>query len=194
MFGGSYTSLSNKPNFGSVATSNDYNDLDNLPDLFSGSYDDLTNIPATINADTVSTSASALNANKRVAFISDNTGNATVNHSANLVFNANSGHLTASGDITAFSDARLKTNVAVIDDALSKVQAINGVTFNRTDINVGRKQTGLIAQELQKVLPEAVVENDDGILTVAYGNVVGLLVQAIKELQSEVEVLKNATT
>ena len=74
------------------------------------------------------------------------------------------------------------------------MQSINGVTFNRTDLNLGRKQTGLIAQELQKVLPEAVIETSDGTLAVAYGNVVGLLVEAIKELKSEIEVLKNATS
>ena len=102
--------------------------------------------------------------------------------------------VTADNDITAFSDARLKTNVQVIDHALDKVQSINGVTFNRTDLNLGRKQTGLIAQELQKVLPEAVIETSDGTLAVAYGNVVGLLVEAIKELKSEIEVLKNATS
>ena len=194
LFDGNYNSLSNLPNLGTVATSNDYTDLDNLPTLFSGSYTDLTNLPESINANTVTTASTAVNSNKRVALINTTSQDTAIKHSANLVFNPNSGDLLASGDITAFSDARLKTNVAVIDDALSKVQAINGVTFNRTDINVGRKQTGLIAQELQKVLPEAVVENDDGILTVAYGNVVGLLVQAIKELKSEVEGLKNATT
>ena len=106
------------------------------------------------------------------------------------------GNLTVTGtvlsnnNITAFSDIRLKTNIKKIDCALEKVCKINGYTF---DIN-NKKGTGVIAQEIQKILPEVVIETDteEKYLSVAYGNIVGLLIEAIKDLKSEIEVLKNA--
>jgi hypothetical protein len=98
--------------------------------------------------------------------------------------------ITAGGDITAFSDARLKKNVKIIENALEKVQDLNGYTYERTDIDVGR-QTGVIAQEVMHVLPEAVSITDDGKYTVAYGNMVGLLIESIKQLNSQVTSLKE---
>ena len=98
--------------------------------------------------------------------------------------------LLATGNVTAFSDARLKRDVRVITGALDKVTALRGVTYERIDLADGRRHTGLIAQELQAVLPEAVWPADDGTLSVAYGNVVGLLIEAIHELQAKVAVLE----
>lgn len=97
------------------------------------------------------------------------------------------GNLYMSGNITAFSDAKLKTDIVKITNALDKVSQINGYTFTRTD--TGARQTGVIAQEVQKVLPEVVSTNDEH-LSVAYGNMVGLLIEAIKELKAEIESLK----
>ena len=96
------------------------------------------------------------------------------------------GNINASGDITAFSDRRLKSNIQKIENALEKVNKLNGYTF---DIN-NKRSTGVIAQELQKVLPEAVGENS-GYLTVAYGNIIGLAIEAIKELSKENENMKK---
>lgn len=100
------------------------------------------------------------------------------------------GTILSNNNITAFSDIRLKTNIKKISCALEKVCKINGYTF---DIN-NKKGTGVIAQELKTVLPEAVIETDteEKYLSVAYGNIVGLLIEAIKDLKSEIEVLKNA--
>lgn len=98
------------------------------------------------------------------------------------------GDFTATGNVTAYSDKRLKTNIEVIDDALSKVCNLSGYTFDRTDIDA--KQTGVIAQEVQAVLPEAVVEDEEGMLSVNYGSMVGLLIESIKELKAEIEELK----
>ena len=98
------------------------------------------------------------------------------------------GDLTMVGDISAFSDRRLKTDLNVITDAVSKVQQLTGYTFTRTDS--GKRQTGVIAQDVQSVLPEAVLEGDE-YLSVAYGSLVGLLIEAIKELKSEIEELKG---
>lgn len=96
------------------------------------------------------------------------------------------GNFTARGNVTAYSDARLKTDIQVIPDALSKVNSLRGVTYERID--TGERQTGVIAQEVQAVLPEAVMDGG-GHLSVAYGNMVGLMIQAIKELNAKVDAL-----
>ena len=109
-----------------------------------------------------------------------------------------SGNGTIVGNMTAYgstSDIRLKENIATIENPLDKVLKLRGVTFNYKED--GSKSTGLIAQELEKVLPEVVYETEDindpenKFLAVRYGNVVGLLVEAIKELKAEIEELKK---
>jgi hypothetical protein len=100
------------------------------------------------------------------------------------------GNIVASLDVTAYSDRTLKKNIVSIPNALDKVCAIGGYTFDRTDI-VRDRQTGVIAQEVLEVLPEAVHQDEDGIYSVAYGNMVGLLVEAIKELREEVAELRG---
>jgi hypothetical protein len=96
------------------------------------------------------------------------------------------GSFTATGNVTAYSDERIKENIEVIPDALDKVNSLQGYTFDRTDIDLPR-QTGVIAQEVEKVLPEAVSTDPTGIKSVAYGNMVGLLIEAIKELTERLE-------
>lgn len=93
------------------------------------------------------------------------------------------------GNVTAFSDQRLKDNIKVIPHALTKLHSIAGVTFKHK--NSARRSTGVLAQDVQSVLPEAVHEGEDGYLSVAYGNLTGLLVEAIKELTKEVDHLKG---
>jgi hypothetical protein len=95
-------------------------------------------------------------------------------------------------DITAFSDARVKENVEVVDNAVDKIKAIRGVTFTRNDINdKNKRHVGVIAQEVLAVLPEAVTEDDRGHYSVAYGNLNALLIEAIKEQQQQIEDLKQ---
>jgi fructose/tagatose bisphosphate aldolase len=103
-----------------------------------------------------------------------------------------SGNFIAEGNITAYgsaSDIRIKENIEIIPDSVEKVKSLRGVTFNYK--KNGKRSTGLVAQELQKVLPEAVYETKDSaedgedILAIRYGNVVGLLVEAIKEQQTQ---------
>ena len=110
---------------------------------------------------------------------------------------SDAGAFICKGNITAFgdtSDIRLKENVEVIPDAINKVKQLKGITFNyKKD---GKKSTGLIAQDLEKVLPEAVyetsdVDDEDKHLAVRYGNTVGLLVEAIKELEARVKELES---
>ena len=97
---------------------------------------------------------------------------------------------TATGNITAFSDARVKTNIKTIDNALLKVLALRGVTYNRTDLEDKSEQIGVIAQEVKEILPQVVIEENDR-YSVAYGNIVGILIEAIKEQQSQIEELKS---
>ena len=101
------------------------------------------------------------------------------------------GSFTATGDITAFSDITLKEDIEVIPNALDKVSKIRGVTFTRKDLDDKSRKSGVIAQEVEKVLPEVVTTTEDGTKTVAYGNLVGLLIESIKELKEEVAVLKE---
>ena len=98
------------------------------------------------------------------------------------------GSIVAAGNVTAYSDIRLKTDVAPITNAIDKVKQINGVTYTRKENN--KRQTGVIAQDVLKVLPEAVEGSEEGMYSVAYGNMVGLLIEAIKEQQSEIDELK----
>ena len=101
-----------------------------------------------------------------------------------------SGSFTASGNVTAYSDEKLKDNIEPIENPIQKLKAIQGVTYNRNDIEGNPRHTGVVAQQVERVLPEVVMTNDDGIKTVAYGNMVGLLIEAIKEQQDEIERLR----
>jgi len=95
------------------------------------------------------------------------------------------GSLTASGDVTAFSDERLKSDIATIEGGLEKVCAMRGVTFTKD----GEASSGVIAQEIEKIAPELVTDGE--YKSVAYGNLVGYLIEAIKELQAEIQELKG---
>ena len=92
-------------------------------------------------------------------------------------------------EVTATSDVRLKSNIETINGALDKVKAMRGVYFDKND----KRSVGVIAQEMQEVMPEVVVTDDteDKHLSVAYGNLVGVLIEAVKELSEEVSELRN---
>jgi hypothetical protein len=102
------------------------------------------------------------------------------------------GAITATGDITAYytSDKRHKNNIQTIPNALEKVSKLNGVTWEwNDDVNEVTKstpKTGLIAQEVQEVLPEVVKTRDDGFLALDYSKMMGLMVEAIKEQQTQI--------
>ena len=101
-----------------------------------------------------------------------------------------SGQVTFTGYITVSSDERLKKDIVKIDDALTKVEALNGYTY----IKEGRpdREMGVIAQEVIKVAPELVSENeDDGMLSVSYPNMVALLIEAIKEQSTKIAALEE---
>jgi len=113
------------------------------------------------------------------------------------------GDLHVDGNVVAYSttisDIRLKKDIAPIEDAVTKVQQLNGCTF--TYLKDDRQSAGLIAQDVEKVLPSAVIEDEavfhgeegETYKTVQYDQVIGLLVEAVKELKAEIEELKNGT-
>jgi hypothetical protein len=99
------------------------------------------------------------------------------------------GSITATLDITAYSDKRLKKNILDIEDALNKISKLKGVSFERNSDD--KKSIGVIAQDVLNVLPEVINEDKDGYLSVAYGNIVALLIEGIKELSNKVDNLEK---
>jgi hypothetical protein len=119
-------------------------------------------------------------ANSNVTVTTAGTLCATFNTSQNLV---------VAGTVTANSDAKLKKNVETISGALEKVSALRGVEFDY--IASDRHQIGVIAQEVESVVPCVVESDEEGTKSVAYANLVALLIEAVKELKSEIETLKR---
>lgn len=99
------------------------------------------------------------------------------------------GDIFATGKVIAFSDERLKTDINLIDDALNKVSSLRGVEYKM--INTNEKNIGVIAQDVEKVYPELVVSKDNNYKGVCYGNMVGLLIEAIKELNEKIKELER---
>ena len=102
-----------------------------------------------------------------------------------------SGALVATDNVTAYSDASIKANIEPIDNAIEKVGMLHGSTYTRTDLaDHSRQYAGLIAQDVEKVLPSAVSEHN-GVKTLDYNATIALLVQAVKEQQGEIEELRS---
>jgi len=151
---------------------------------------------------TVTASASASSAGG--ATLSDNTStNATyyptlssatsgsyttaVISSTKLTFNPSTGNFSAT-QFTSLSDKTLKTNIRPIENSVALVQRLQGVRFDWLENN--KPSLGLIAQEVEEVIPE-LVETDNGIKSVSYSNMIGVLIEAIKEQQKQIEELKT---
>ena len=115
-------------------------------------------------------------------FYTDNTSTAKMTLFSN-------GNMTIAGTLTQNSDIRLKENIKPIESALDKVKQMQGVEFNK--INNDTKEIGVIAQDIEKVIPELVLEDKEGIKSVAYGNITAVLIEAIKEQQKQIEELKQ---
>ena len=97
-----------------------------------------------------------------------------------------SGDIYATGNITELSDIRKKKNLQIIEAPIEKVNKLNGYTYEMDD----KRYTGLVAQEVLKVLPEAVVGSEEKGYGLAYGNMVGLLVEALKEMNEQLQAEK----
>jgi hypothetical protein len=107
-----------------------------------------------------------------------------------FVFDISAGNFTATGEITAFSDATLKNNIELIADPLTKILSVRGVTFTRNDQNDDRVHMGVIAQEVEEYFPEVVHTNNEGIKSVNYGAMAGVFIEAFKEQQSQINELR----
>lgn len=157
--------------------------------LYSGANEVITAAGGTLNGTLLFANASS--PNTQTIQFGDNSGwnfrmmtNVSGTPTVRYTF-SDQGNFTAVGNITAYSDERLKTNIQTIPNALEKVQQLRGVSFDKD----GKHSIGVIAQEIQKIIPEVVLEGE--YLSVAYGNIVGLLIEAIKEQQNQINELKT---
>lgn len=146
---------------------------------------DIWNNSGTLKLYNGTTTLSFVAANTDVTFTSINVGTAT---------GATTGQVRASGDIIAFSssDSRLKTNVQQITNALEKITALRGVTYDWNETaeatyNFTGPDIGVIAQEVNDVLPQIVKTRIDGYMAVRYERLIALLIEAIKELNTKVD-------
>ncbi len=147
-----------------------------------------------ISIDGSAISSGTISANRMQYLMDQNVSTANAVTFSALTVN---GEITANGDITAFysSDSRLKINLEPIENALEKVLTLDAVTFNwndlATDKDLNAREAGVIAQQVQNILPEVVTQRDNGYLAVRYEKLVPLLIQAIKELNEKVEQLER---
>jgi hypothetical protein len=128
--------------------------------------------------------------------------NASITNLSVSEFSVSSGVLTINGDLRATgdvyaltsSDKRLKENIIPISNPIDKIKKIGGYTFNWNDISKKPKhieEIGVIAQEVQQVLPQVVREKGDGFLGVDYEKIVALLIEGVKQQQEEIDELKS---
>ena len=94
-------------------------------------------------------------------------------------------------DINATSDCRCKDNITTVENAYCKIGQIRGVNYNWKDS--GKYTLGVVAQEVEEVLPELVTEDDEGFKSVNYNGLVGVLIETVKCLQDKVEELENGS-
>jgi hypothetical protein len=156
------------------------------------------------SASSLNVSTSGLFFNPSTRTVTSNNMNVVVSLGVGTAPSGTTGEIRATNDITAYfsSDIRLKTNIIQIKNALDKIKNIRGVEFDWADeylqnhggedgYFVRKHDVGVIAQEIEKVLPEVVAERDDGIKAVKYDRVVALLIEAVKELADQVKELKD---
>ena len=157
-----------------------------------------------VTADAVSVDVSDFMTNGSNNRVVTATGTDGMNAEANMTFDGSTlavtGAITATGDITAFhtSDKNLKQNIVNIDNSLDKVSKLNGVYYNWTKEALEKnthlkdeKEVGVIAQDVEAVLPELVATREDGSKAVRYERLCAVLIESVKELKKEIEELKK---
>jgi hypothetical protein len=147
-----------------------------------------------ISAGLTITDDTSTNATWYVGILSTTAGIAQTAHvsTTKLTFNPSTGNLVAGGTVTANSDEKLKTDIRTIENALDKVLSLRGVEFTRID--TGDNQIGVIAQEVEEIIPEVVYPKsapDYETKSVAYANLVGLLIEAVKEQNQRIVELER---
>jgi hypothetical protein len=117
----------------------------------------------------------------------------SANFGLNFNLDASSGDLLIAGTLTENSDISLKDNIVDVDNALTKVAGLRGRYFTRNDIaDDDKRHVGIIAQEIESVLPEVVHTNEEtNLKSVSYTSLVPILIEAIKELKAKVEALES---
>ena len=120
-------------------------------------------------------------------FVNGNDGGTSI--TALRIDMSDAGAATFNNNVTAFSDERLKDNIETLEDGLAKVEQLRGVTYTRDN----REQIGVIAQEVEKILPEIVLTADDemGTKSVDYSRITAVLIEAVKDLSARVKELEN---
>ena len=123
---------------------------------------------------------------KDILFLGNDGGSSIVALTLDM---SEAGAATFNNNVTAFSDARLKDNIETLEGGLAKVEQLRGVTYTRG----GKKNIGVIAQEIEKILPEIVLTADDemGTKSVDYSRITAVLIEAVKELSAKVKELEN---
>jgi len=101
------------------------------------------------------------------------------------------GNIKIDGDVITTSDKRIKSEIKTIENALDKIDKLTGITYKNNLLQENKRYSGLIAQDVNNVLPEVVYEDEKGYLNIAYGNLSGLIIEAIKELRNEIKELKK---
>ena len=157
-----------------------------------------------VAADAISVDVSDFMSNGSNNRVLTATGTHAMNAEANMTFDGSTldvtGAIRATGDVTAFysSDKNLKQNIVNIDNSLDKVSKLNGVYYNWTKeaqekhSHFGEeKEVGVIAQDVEAVLPEIVATREDGTKAVRYERLCALLIESVKELKKEIEELKT---
>lgn len=132
----------------------------------------------------------ATNATRYITFSDAVSGSLTTAYvsSTKLYFNPSTGTLNAT-NFNSLSDLQFKTDIRLIDNALDIVNSLDGVSFNWKDS--GTQSYGVIAQEIEEVIPALVEINDDGIRSVNYNGLIGFLIEAVKTLSAKVDELES---
>jgi len=168
-----------------------YGGATSIPVIAVDTYGRITSASnVTVTTGTTITDDVATNATRYLTLTASSSGSInTANVSTTkLFFNPSTGLLTST-DYNSSSDKRLKKNIKSVTGALDTIDALRGVSFEWKE--GGAKAIGMIAQEVNEVLPEIVTTDDNGYMGIKYANMVGVLVEAIKELKAEFEEYKK---
>ena len=136
------------------------------------------------------TSADSFSTSNTAFVIGNGADSSNKSDAFKVMFNGDttvSNDLTVSGDVVVSSDARLKSNIVSLGSTLSRLLLIDGKSYEMK----GKQKIGVLAQEIQEVFPELVTEDDNEMLAVNYQGLVPVLINALKEQQSEIDVLKE---
>jgi Chaperone of endosialidase len=178
---GQYESLRGLPQFARVAFTGDYDDLQNRPPSIQEALQDY----ATLKEDLAPIAFSGAWSDLSGPYLPQQ-GGMDLGELGNPFSTIYAADVVATGDVLALSDARTKTDVKQITSALRSVCQLRGVTYRSLLDDSGRVSMGLVAQEVEAVLPELVHTCADGTKTLAYSKMMGVVVEAIKELATRI--------